>query len=88
MYCSALLKSYPFFASVLVTLVHHESVVGEGTVCSRRESVYGHTLTPDEVTVCVSSVFVDQLVHPSYEYAVEEGGFTTWRREDCRATQR
>ena len=38
------------------------AVTNVGTVCSRGESVHGHALTPDEVPVCVSSVFVDQPV--------------------------
>ena len=47
--------------------------------------MHGYVLTANELCLRVSSVFIDELVHPSYKCTVEEGGFTAWRREDCRA---
>ena len=75
------LKSYAFFASLLVTLVNpqdHESVA-EGTVCER-ETIHGHT--KDEIAICVTALLggYDEVIHPSYEYRVEVGGFTAWWR--------
>ena len=51
-FCTSVLS----FASVLVTLVHRESVVGEGTVCCSRESVHGHVLTANELCLVVTAL--------------------------------
>ena len=79
-------ESMPLVASLLVTLLHpqdHQSVA-EGTVCHAGETVHGQTLREDEVAINVTALLCNYaVVHPSYEYPVELGGFTAWWRVHC-----
>ena len=81
----------PLFASLLVTLVHprdHQSVA-EGTVCHGGETVHGLSLRKDEVAIQVTALLLNfAVVHPSYEYPVESGGFTAWWREHCKLREK
>ena len=55
----------------------------EGAVVVTRKVVHGFRIAEDAVAVSVSSI-VEELIHPKHQYPVEVGGFTAWKRVDCR----
>ena len=84
-------EAMPLFASLLVTLLHphDQHSVAEGTVCHAGETVHGRTLREDEVAITVTALLVNYaVVHPSYEYPVELGGFTAWWRVHCKLQEK
>ena len=53
-------------------------------VCHAGETVHGRTLRKDEVAIHVTALLRNYaVVHPSYEYLVDSGGFTAWWRVHC-----
>ena len=76
--------SIPVLFPVSVFLRCGMSCIARGTVQGRRDVVHGYPVLEHESIILINEIFDkdSELFHPTYNYEISVGGFTSWNDSD------